>query len=158
MRSTPIFAGILLLGAAFGPAWGQHREQGTPGAATGSKSNQESGQGGVGKDGGRNNDNTGARSRAIEQTSTGQLSVSADQQQKGREALTKANPNRVESVPWTVTAGAAVPRQAELRDLPPEVADALGGFKGAQYVLVRDQLVVVDKEARRIVAIIPGMG
>lgn len=148
----------VLLGTVSAPALSQQRDQATPEAATGTKSNQEAGQSAVGKDGGPKNDNTGSRSRAIEQSGTGALSVSAEQQQKSREALAKANPNRVDSVPWTVTVGAAVPRQAELRDLPSEVADILGGYKGAQYVLVRDQLVIVDTEARRIVAIVPGMG
>ena len=157
MRRASIFATLLLIGAAVGPASGQERERATPGAATGSRSNQDVGESGVGKDGGRPNDNTGARGRAAADQGTGQLSISQEQQQKAREALAKSNPHRVDSVNTTVTVGAAVPRQIELRDLPGEVSDIMGGYKGAQYVLVRDQLVIVDKEARRIVAIVPGM-
>jgi hypothetical protein len=38
-----------------------------------------------------------------------------------------------------------------------EMADTLGGYHGSQFLIVRDQVVIVD-EARRIVAIIPNVG
>jgi hypothetical protein len=37
------------------------------------------------------------------------------------------------------------------------VADVLHGYNGDKYLLVRDQLVVVDTQARRIVALVPGV-
>jgi hypothetical protein len=46
--------------------------------------------------------------------------------------------------------GAAVPRQTELHDLPPEVAEAMNGYWDDQYVLVRDTMVIVDRNSRRI--------
>jgi hypothetical protein len=57
----------------------------------------------------------------------------------------------------SLTVGAAVPRQIELRDLPTAVADALHGYNGDKYLLVRDQLVIVDGQARRVVALVPGV-
>ena len=44
-----------------------------------------------------------------------------------------------------------------MHDLPNEIADALGGYNGDQYLLVRNQLVIVDRASRRIVALIPGV-
>jgi hypothetical protein len=53
---------------------------------------------------------------------------------------------------------AAVPRQAQLTDLPAGLADLLYGSNGDQYLLVRDQMIIVDSQSRRIVALIPGVG
>ena len=53
--------------------------------------------------------------------------------------------------------GAALPRQTELHDLPPELAEAMNGYWHDQYVLVRDTMVIVDRNSRRVVAIVPGV-
>ena len=58
---------------------------------------------------------------------------------------------------FSIAVGAAVPRQAELHKLPSALTDILQGYTGDQYIRVRDQLVIVDGKARRIVAIIPNM-
>jgi hypothetical protein len=42
-----------------------------------------------------------------------------------------------------------------LKQLPTELATLLNGFQGDDYVLVGDQLVIVDAAVRRVVAIIP---
>ncbi len=53
--------------------------------------------------------------------------------------------------------GAAVPRQVELQDLPREAVRVMQGYAGAQYTMVRDTLVIVHRQARRVVALVPGM-
>jgi hypothetical protein len=57
----------------------------------------------------------------------------------------------------TGPARAAVPRQTELHDLPREVAEAMNGYWDDQYVLVRDTMVIVDRNSRRVAAIVPGV-
>lgn len=64
-------------------------------------------------------------------------------------------PPRVTDQPFTVSVGAAVPNQVPLKQLPTELATLLNGFQGDDYVLVGDQLVIVDATVRRVVAIIP---
>jgi hypothetical protein len=46
--------------------------------------------------------------------------------------------------------GAAVPQEASA-----EISSAMGGYQGNDYVLVGDQLVIVDPSARRVVALVP---
>ena len=77
--------------------------------------------------------------------------------QKVREALSRLDVQRTDKVDFSLVVGAAVPHDVMLHDLPNEVADALGGFNGDQYLLVRDQLVIVDRASRRIVALVPGV-
>jgi hypothetical protein len=38
---------------------------------------------------------------------------------------------------------------------PPEILSAMGAYQGNDYVLVGDQLVIVDPTARRVVALVP---
>jgi hypothetical protein len=42
-----------------------------------------------------------------------------------------------------------------LQKLPPEISSAMGGYQGNDYVLVGEQLVIVDPSARRVVARVP---
>ena len=64
-------------------------------------------------------------------------------------------PARVENQPFTVSVGAVVPQQVPLKQIPTDFASALNGFQGDDYVLVGNQLVIVDAAVRRVVAIIP---
>jgi hypothetical protein len=64
----------------------------------------------------------------------------------------------LDQVDFSVVIGAAVPRQAQLKDLPATLADMLNGYNGDQYILIRDQMIIVDHQSRRIVAVIPGVG
>ena len=127
-------------------------------AATDQRSNQGSGASTVGAtQSGALEDSTGAKARAIQHTASSS-SISGEQRDRLRDTLTRAGALRVDSVDYTLSVGGAVPRQAELRPLPPEASTIMQGYSGAEYVVVRDQLVIVDPQARRIVAIIPGVG
>jgi hypothetical protein len=45
-----------------------------------------------------------------------------------------------------------------LAKLPRQISAAIGGYQGDDYVLVGDQLVIVDPSGRRIVAVVPNIG
>ena len=66
--------------------------------------------------------------------------------------------NRLQSVDFSVAIGAAVPRKVELQKLPPQITSVLGGYQGDDYLIVGDQLVIVDQSARRVIAIVPNIG
>lgn len=85
------------------------------------------------------------------------LKLTAAQRQKIKSYFTDKQSKPSKSVDFSLSVGAAVPRQIGLKKLPPEIAAALGGFQGDDYVLVGHQLVVVDDNARRVVAIVPGV-
>lgn len=99
---------------------------------------------------------TGEAQRAPEGTA-GQLRLSDEQRRRVRAQLAGRGDARVQSADFTISVGASVPRQVQLPDLPMELADTLGGYHGSKYLIVRDQVVIVD-ESRRIVAIIPHVG
>lgn len=56
---------------------------------------------------------------------------------------------------FTVAVGAEVPAQVELRDMPLSLADALSAYSSDQYFLAPKYFVIVAKQTRRVVAVIP---
>jgi hypothetical protein len=64
----------------------------------------------------------------------------------------------MDRVGFSIVIGSSVPREVKLEDLPVEIADVLNGYNGDQYLIVGDQLVVVDRQSRSISAIVPGIG
>jgi hypothetical protein len=93
----------------------------------------------------------------IEQSAT-PLQVSEAQRQKIQSYFSDKQSQRLQTADFTVSIGAAVPQGVELRKLPTEVVSAIGGYQGDDYVLVGSQLVIVDANARRVVAIVPDVG
>jgi len=136
------------------------------GGPTGQFANQGSGQSSVAK-----NDsvvpqtstkvgagqNSPAAAAQIEK-SAGPLQLSDAQRAKIRSYFADNIGDRTNTAEFSISVGAAVPQQARLQKLPPQISSALGGYQADQYILVRNQLVIVDPNARRVVAIIPGMG
>jgi len=142
-------------------AAGLDRKQAVPGNATGTRTDERAGESGAGKSspGGpaQNQDNPG-RAAQITGSASGAVPLSQEQREKIAAYLSRHRIHRVDNANFSITVGAAVPRQAELRDLPRPLADVLHGYSGDKYILVRDQLVIVDSKARRIVAIVPNVG
>jgi hypothetical protein len=136
------------------------REQPSP--QTGSLSNQGSGL----SEAGRNNAVTPRQNPAVGggQNSSGEAAqieqsakpfqLSDAQRQLIRQYFADKPAQRMQSVNFSLTIGAAVPQQLPLQKLPPEVSSAIGGYQGDDYLLVGDELVIVDPHARRVVAIV----
>ena len=99
--------------------------------------------------------NANEHARQIDQN-LAPLTISDEQRQKIRSLIASIGaPPRAGDQQFTVSIGAAVPKQIPLKQIPTDLASALNGFQGQDYVLVGTQLVIVDASARRVVAIIP---
>ena len=55
----------------------------------------------------------------------------------------------------TVAVGAEVPAPVQLRDMPLSLVDALSAYSSDQYFLAPRHFVIVSKQTRRVVAVIP---
>jgi hypothetical protein len=64
-----------------------------------------------------------------------------------RGVIARRGAPRKDGAEFELQIGAAVP-QTELHDLPPEVAEAMNGYWDDKYVLVRDTMVIVDRNSR----------
>ena len=97
---------------------------------------------------------SGQNAAQIEQTET-PLKLSEAQRQQILQYFASKPGQRMQSANFSLAIGAAVPQEVPLQKLPPEISSAMGAYQGNDYVLVGDQLVIVDPTARRVVALVP---
>jgi Protein of unknown function (DUF1236) len=122
----------------------------------GVQSDQRAGESAAGKNAAASDTSPaeGARERQIKGSAqSGELT--AEQREKIRSYVSSHREGRLEQADFTLMVGSGVPQQIPLADLPVELSDALGGYTGNKYVVVRDKMAIVDPEVRRIVAVIP---
>ncbi|WP_170146046.1 DUF1236 domain-containing protein [Rhodoplanes elegans] len=95
------------------------------------------------------------RNQGISATAQNRVDVTPEQQQ-ALQTFAQANAGqRVDQVAFTVAVGVAVPRQVGLQDMTAELAAAFPEYRDAQYLLMPGKVVVVERETRRVVAILP---
>jgi hypothetical protein len=136
-----------------------------PSPSTGVLSNQGAGESQAGKNEDvmpRQNPAVGSGQNSsgeadIEKSAT-PLKLTDAQREQIRSYFAGKSANRLQSVDFSVAIGAAVPHKVELQRLPPQISSVIGGYQSDDYLIVGDQLVIVDRSARRVVAIVPNIG
>jgi hypothetical protein len=106
--------------------------------STGVRSKQVAGESTVGRNEPAGDQREDARAPNITKSETPVARISDDQRATIRGYLAQHTEANVDQVDFSLVIGAAVPRQAHLIDLPTALSDLLNGYKGNQYVLVRD--------------------
>ena len=61
---------------------------------------------------------------------------------------------RLDTVPFAVTVGTAVPRSVTLHAIPPTIVEVVPGWRSYRYVMVRDEILIIDPATMRIVAVV----
>jgi hypothetical protein len=111
---------------------------------------------------GRNETNMNAEGRTGQGTSvtTGQAGagakLSTEQRTKITTIIRDEHVTPVEHVDFALSVGTRVPRErVHLRTLPSQVVEIYPEWKGYEFFLVRDEIVVVDPRSLEIVAVLP---
>jgi len=81
--------------------------------------------------------------------------LSTEQHVKIRETLRGEKVERLDNVRFSITVGEAVPRTVHLYRFPASVMEYAPQYRGYEYILVGDDVLVVDPRTMRIVAVIP---
>jgi hypothetical protein len=82
-------------------------------------------------------------------------SLSTEQHVKIRETLRGEKVERLNNVQFSITVGEAVPRTVHLYRFPASVMEYAPQYRDYEYILVGDDVLVVDPRTMRIVAVIP---
>ncbi len=145
---------LLLVAAA--AAWSTLAAAQTPDAGN-ERTKQNAGESGAAATHTLTPDRGPGEAHEITSTATGAVPLSPEQRKKLTDYFSHAggNANQAKNSSFTVSVGAAVPRQVALAPLAPELKQILPTFQNDQYVVVDDRLVIATPEDRRIVAIIP---
>jgi hypothetical protein len=86
------------------------------------------------------------------------LSINDTQREELRKTFQNRSNPAMQKVPFEMMIGSAVPSRVKLAALPAQASQILNGYSGDQYLLVQDELVIVDAKSHRVAAIIPGVG
>jgi hypothetical protein len=96
------------------------------------------------------------RNQAITQTEKPNLNPLGEQQLQAIQQYVSSHPQQVApQTNFSIVVGGAVPQNEKLADMPPQLAKAIPGYASDQFVIVNNQFVVVERQTRRIVAIVP---
>ena len=87
-------------------------------------------------------------------------SVNINDQQRTRisQSISHLNVQPLSSVNFSLSVGTAVPRDVGLQPLPAEVVEVVPQYRGYNFVLVKDEIVVVEPSSYKIVAVLPYSG
>jgi Protein of unknown function (DUF1236) len=95
----------------------------------------------------------GSEGRTVGQAGAG-AKLSGDQRTKITTVIRSQHVAPVEHVNFSISVGTRVPPEVAYHPLPVEVVDIYPEWRGYQYILVGEQIVVVDPQSFEIVAVI----
>jgi hypothetical protein len=87
--------------------------------------------------------------------SVGSTTLSPDQKTRLHEVITGENVQRVNHADFALSVGTRVPNTVTFYDVPDTIVDILPQYRGFEYIVVGDELVIVDPDTLEIVAIVP---
>jgi hypothetical protein len=86
----------------------------------------------------------------------GRIKLDQAQASTFRDRLVSRYERDATNVNFSVSIGVAVPTSVRVRELPPEIVSEYPEFRGYDFVIVRDQVVIVQPETREVVEVIGG--
>jgi len=87
--------------------------------------------------------------------SVGSTTLSSDQKTRLHEIIAGGNLQRVNHADFALSVGTRVPNTVTLYDVPATIVDILPQYRGFEYVVIMDELVIIDPETLEIVAVLP---
>ncbi|MCC8954156.1 DUF1236 domain-containing protein [Bradyrhizobium sp. Pear77] len=87
-------------------------------------------------------------------------SVNINDQQRTRisTSISHLNVQPLNNVNFSLSVGTAVPHDVRLQPLPAEVVEIVPQYRGYSFVLVKDEIVIVEPSSYKIVAVLPHSG
>jgi hypothetical protein len=87
--------------------------------------------------------------------SVGSTTLSSDQRTRLHRVITGGDVRRIDNANFALTIGARVPDTVTFYDLPETIVEIVPEYRGYDYIVVGDELVIIDPETLEIVAVLP---
>ena len=130
-------------------SFSQENKETAPQRGAQSTPEQRGGQGGAQEQRSGQNEQSGRAGGA-------NVQISEQQRTQIKSVIVKdRNVARVDNVNFNIRVGVAVPRTVHVAVLPPEVITIVPEYRGFDYVVVGDQLLIIDPNTMLIVAVLP---
>ena len=84
-----------------------------------------------------------------------QVQVTQQQRTEIHERISHVRVERIEHPQFSVSIGVAIPRTVHVAVLPPEIVEVVPEYRGFDYVMVGDEILIIDPGSLEIVAVIP---
>ena len=65
---------------------------------------------------------------------------------------------KLDRVDFSLSTGTSVPSYAPIRPLPERIVEIVPQYRGYDFVMVRDEIVIIEPRTRQIVTVSPGEG
>jgi hypothetical protein len=93
-------------------------------------------------------------------SSNASVSASLDDTQRTRisTSISKLNVAPINNVNFSLSVGTVVPRDVRFQPLPADVVEILPQYRGYSFLVVRDDIVIVDPSTYKIVDVLPRAG
>lgn len=93
-------------------------------------------------------------------SSSTNVNVNINDQQRTRisASISRLNVQPVTNVNFSLSVGTVVPADVRLQPLPAEVVEVVPQYRGYDFVLVRDEIVIVEPSTKKIVTVLPYSG
>lgn len=85
---------------------------------------------------------------------SGNASLTSEQRSKITSNIRQTNVKRETNVNFNISVGTVVPRSMTLHALPPTVVEVYPQWRGYRFVLVGDEIIIIEPGSYRIVAVI----
>jgi len=85
---------------------------------------------------------------------SGSLNVSKDKASRVRDTLFRSGERTDVNIDVNVEVGQALPERVRPRPLPPEIVDIAPEYRGYDYVIVQQEIVIVEPQTRKVVEVI----
>jgi hypothetical protein len=82
------------------------------------------------------------------------VKLSSDQRSKISAVIGRGGGARVTNVNFNISVGTAVPRDVHVEVLPEDIVSIVPEYRGFDYIVVGDQILIIDPESLEIVTII----
>ncbi|MGH6796015.1 MAG: DUF1236 domain-containing protein [Methylocella sp.] len=95
------------------------------------------------------------RGGITEQRSVASPTLSSGQKTRLHQIVAGGNIQRINHADFALSVGTVVPDTVALYDLPPTIVNIVPQYSGFEYIVVRNELVIIDPATLDIVAILP---
>ena len=96
-----------------------------------------------------------AQTRTQQTARASQVQITEQQRTQIHERISQVNLHRVDHADFSVSVGTVVPRTVVVEELPPAIVEIVPEYRGFRYVVVGDELLIVDPASLEIVAVLP---
>lgn len=83
------------------------------------------------------------------------VSLNTQQQTRISETISRTKVQPLTNVNFSVSVGTVIPRNVSLHTVPADVVDVVPQYRGYSYVVVKDEIVIVDPATYKIVTVLP---